>query len=202
MPESFLHNHSLDVTVGLRHKETWNWISGYQRQKGSYNEAFQFCYTPVDLTTEPYGSLSVTTPTSDIFLYKRKCTGSRIGLHMYTNNDGKFVQSTCVGRTELWTKVTWLFSRIVVLRPRPPPHPPPPADQILLPPTLFTPSLPRRWIARRARMVTYTDGEMKQKFRSNVSFVVSTEEHGYHSRSRCEDRHSDFQTAVRCLTVL
>jgi hypothetical protein len=44
------------------------------------------------------------------------------------------VLAGCVGTTEIWTKVTWSFSRIVVL-------PPPLPLKILLRPTFYIPSL-------------------------------------------------------------
>ena len=74
----------------------------------------------MDLAIEPYGILSVTTSTPNVLFTKENLPESRIALHIYTNNDGQFVQDCCIGGAEISTKVTWSFSRIVVHRT--PPH--------------------------------------------------------------------------------
>jgi len=146
MAESSFHNHNLDVTLWSCNTRNWKVnfrISPVGGQSLRLIPVLLQVNGPCDRTLWNFVCNDFYTQRA---LYKRKPTGSRIGLHIYTNNDGQFVQAGCVGTAEISTKVTWSFSRIVVLR-TPPSPPPSRARQILLRPTFLFPKSPRRSIA-------------------------------------------------------
>jgi hypothetical protein len=101
MAESFLHNHNLDVTLwncNTRNCKLNFRILAVARQSQRLIPVLLQVNGPCDRTlcyfvcNNSYIQLA---------LYKRNPTGSRIGLHIYTNNDGQFVQTGCVGTTEI-----------------------------------------------------------------------------------------------------
>jgi len=101
MADSFLHNHNLDGTrwsCDTRNCKLNFRISAAAGQSQRLIPVLLQVNGPCDRTLWYFvcNSSYIQPP-----LYKRNPTGSRIGLHIYTNNDGQFVQAGCVGTTEI-----------------------------------------------------------------------------------------------------